>query len=203
MSSKKSGGISGKKSKNPQKYLRLVKPKPFGQAPDAPSLPAESAPPAAAAADELIETSDFQSVRLSITLLASRSTADEGRGRESPQIFGSTPKLRTGSKAQVVGQISLNELLDNGVVLDVPPPDFYQEGQVVYVLVKATRPGGEEERTFSSNARVEAISTGEDGALSVRLAFLKPDPQQWQEFRSLFTDRQREINEFLAAARGR
>jgi hypothetical protein len=97
-------------------------------------------------------------------------------------------------------KVQLLELLDRGMILDLPAK-FASAGAYLVLTIDARAPGEEKPLRFKSGARVEEL-VSVPGGDRVTVSLLQHDQAAWDQFCGMFGSRQAEIEKFFKAARG-
>jgi hypothetical protein len=98
-------------------------------------------------------------------------------------------------------ELELLEILDRGVVLALPMRSC-AHGHNLMIRFHAVTPD-KKNFDFLSTAKVEKIEPLNDSQQDrITLSFLQYDESGWEKFCDGFSNRQREIEEFLKAAKG-
>ncbi len=97
-------------------------------------------------------------------------------------------------------QIKIIELLDRGCTLEIRPR-CCAEGHHLLIHFKAIK-NKNLLCEFTTTAKVEEHTREEGDKEKIQVGFLQYDEESWKKFRSTFTFRQDQINQFLKAARG-
>lgn len=129
--------------------------------------------------EDLIHVEDFNSMEITIEM---HNTTTDMPAREAPPI-------------------QLIELLERGMTLDVPTRSC-APGHNLMLKFKTLLPN-RDPFEFNTTAKVESVrSTPFGGTDQIRISFLQFTEQDWEKFRGKFDSRQKEIEQFLKAARG-
>lgn len=132
-----------------------------------------------------VQGSDFNSMKVSIglTVTAKRAGIHALKADDEPRLV---------------------ELRDDGITLDLPE-GVCLSGDRVLVQLQVKTPEGQR-ATFSAPAQVEGLDPPKEGApqnrVAVILRFLLAASADWATFRRVFDSRQREIDDFMKAAKG-
>lgn len=129
--------------------------------------------------DELVRLSDFESIK------------------QEFKVQNTTTK----TEVKEVGEIQLIEIVDHGVILQLPRRSC-ANGHNLMVEMITTVPRKPKHR-FAFTAKVEELATiGDSPHDKVTLTFLQFEETEWAGLCRLFASRQDEIMAFLKAARG-
>jgi hypothetical protein len=133
--------------------------------------------------EELISLGDFKSIELAIT------------------VENTTSRTKTGPEKGVI----LVEFLEQGIVLDVPKASCAQGHNLTIEIRRKDNPDAE---LVSVTGKVEKLKKnaqvdGEEAEfMRAEIGLVQFDEHEWQAFKDLFSNRQAEIEKFLAGARG-
>jgi hypothetical protein len=139
----------------------------------------------------LINPDDFRSVRLKISL---NNTTTKTEIKDGKRFFGNK-KGTSGDNLE----ITLIELLDQGMILEVPGQSCAQ-GHNLLITVESlnTKPP----ITFQTSAKVMKMEKVSDDRDTIEINLIQFDDTGWQALKGLYGNRQNEIEEFFKAAKG-
>lgn len=130
--------------------------------------------------EELLKTSDFQSLELKVKI---------------SNMTGQTP-LRDQDQIKVI------QFLEKGMILQVPKKSCSGGHHLAIEIEMTGNPTKAVE--FKATAKVEKVeNSGSDKMDEITIKFLQFGEVAWNQIRNGLEDRQKEINQFFQAARGR
>jgi hypothetical protein len=128
---------------------------------------------------ELIDASDFRSLKLKITLM---NTTTDTQAKKSEK------------------QIRLVEVQNRGMTLEIPSRTCNEGHNLIIELVGTTH--RKKEFTFSCTAKVENLQPVQEGVDRIDVTFMQFDERAWEDFLYEFTQRQAQIFDFFERAKG-
>ena len=128
--------------------------------------------------EELINVNDFESIQIQIQL----------------------KNLTTKTEPKKGSVVRFIEFLDRGMVLEVPQKNCNKSHHLI-LDIQARAPG-KKDIEFSVTAKVDDLEHLEGGTDQVSMSVIQTDEKSWADFNKLFSNRQEEIEKFLAAVRG-
>ncbi len=96
--------------------------------------------------------------------------------------------------------LDLLEFDENSVTLSLPK-NSCAEGQNLSFELILERPG-ESMIRFDSTGKVLEVERSGDGSLRVKVELVQYDERAWREFLKTYENKQKQINEFIQAAKG-
>lgn len=120
---------------------------------------------------------------------------------ESIQIEFDVTNTTTGTLFRKNVSIRVAQIGERGMHLEVPRRSCAMGHSLAIKLHIRNIPRADD-LEFEATAKVETLETFEQGGDSIGLQILQCDERQWQRFLEIFSSRQKEIEEFFAAARG-
>lgn len=131
--------------------------------------------------EEILQASDFQSVRFSVQL---------------QNLTSSTPLIE-GS------QISLLELDENKMLVLGVPRKSCNTGHHLSLDINRMDPNNDNNQNiFHTTAKVIALEDHGEGYARITVSLIQFEESKWHEFLNLQANRQDEINQFLATVKG-
>ncbi len=97
--------------------------------------------------------------------------------------------------------ISVEEIIENGIILTTPGPSFAREHKVaVHLEPRGTREA--KPHIFIGHGKVRELVTFPDGSEKVVIEWSQFDQESWDIMWQVFDQRQKEIDQFLSQVKG-
>ena len=142
----------------------------------------------------LINPDDFKSMKFNIKLINRVTEAQFQNGR---MYFGDIQ----GRNFEEDQKINFNELLEEGMVLEIPWR-LCAEGHLLDIKIEPVNcPPGTQ--PFEAVLKVDSLEKMEKGRAKITASLHKCIPDDWKNFCSIFTHRQSQIEDFFDAVKGR
>ena len=112
-------------------------------------------------------------------------------------------KVRNGtSKTSLSDQdsIAVLELMEKGLRLELPPRSCAQGHQLELELTVV--PPQQNPQSMQATGKVVSAEITEGGAIEAEVEFIQFVTEEWKQFQSVFSARQKDIEAFLNGARG-
>mgnify|MGYP001600417435 CR=1 FL=1 len=97
--------------------------------------------------------------------------------------------------------IVVEEILENGIVLTTPGASFARDHKIS-VWLEPSRSPGREPQKFVGSGKVVGLETFADGTEKVTVEWTQFDQESWDKMWSVFDERQKQIELFLAQVKG-
>ena len=133
-------------------------------------------------------------------------TSDEDVFEINPQDFNSAVLVidfvnnTTTTKTRNEGVIQIIEILDKGFLLELPSKSC-SSGHNISLRIEAILPN-KEKLIFETTAKVDEHKPLEDHVDQVKVTFMQYNEEQWKKFTAIFSNRQKQIEDFFTAAKG-
>ncbi|MEW6055876.1 MAG: hypothetical protein AB1540_04605 [Bdellovibrionota bacterium] len=131
-------------------------------------------------AEDVFDPKQFQSIRLEIEF----------------------KDLTTGTEVRDHGRISLQEISEKTLVLEVPEKSCNARHNVMIKIKQPDKKQKKGAEFFSVTGKVIQLEEAGEASLRVTVEILQFDDKSWNDFQNLFLNRQTEIENFLKAAKG-